>query len=485
MTLRIEADTPALVNDLSELARLFFGEGAVRMQDAEGTFTLSSRGHRERTDILMLHAPGVNEEEVFSYVLPEEDVEAARVRRFQVKRAVYRLLCRVTGKSFPWGSLTGVRPVKLFKDELHRLGDLPRVCRYFEEELQVSREKTGLLTEILRNQGDLGTLRRREVDLYVGIPFCTTRCSYCSFSSGLLGRGELAGRYVDALLDEIQQCAELCGRLGLRIRTAYMGGGTPTSLSTAQLDRVLAAVEGAFGPFTEWTVEAGRPDTLSREKLAMLRTHPVTRICLNPQTLHVQTLRRIGRGHTVRQFEDMFALARSLGFDRINTDLIAALPGEDLGMFRETLNGILALAPEEVTVHTLCIKRSSRLHEMLYRVESEDAEEMLRLAHTLLGEAGYGAYYLYRQKYAAGSLENVGYALPGAVCRYNIDNMEDLTCVLALGAGAISKRLGGEGERILHAPNVSNIDAYIARVDEMVRRKEAMFCGFETGEYGC
>jgi oxygen-independent coproporphyrinogen-3 oxidase len=217
----------------------------------------------------------------------------------------------------------------------------------------------------------------------------------------------------------------------------------------------------------------------------MLRTHPVTRICINPQTLHDRTLRLIGRGHTVQQFMDMYALARSLGFDQINTDLIAALPGEDLDMFRETLEGILALAPEGITVHSLCIKRSSRLHEMGYRVQSEQAEQMLRLTRRHLLERGYGAYYLYRQKYAAGSLENVGYALPGNVCRYNIDNMEDLTSVLALGAGAISKRLGGEGERILHAPNVSNIDAYIARVDEMVRRKEALFCGFETGEYGC
>ena len=317
--------------------------------------------------------------------------------------------------------------------------------------------------------------RARACDVYIGIPFCTTRCAYCSFSSGEIGDGRLVEPYLAALLHEIEACAEMAREMGLHIRVGYIGGGTPSSLTTPQLDRLLAHVERHFGVLAEFTVEAGRPDTLDAQKLRMLRDHPVTRISINPQTMNDATLARIGRAHTAKQTVEAYELARSIGFDDINMDVIAALPGEDYAMFAHTLAEIRRLRPESLTVHTLAIKRSSRLHEEKYAQAEQDVARMVALGRQTAHDMGMRAYYLYRQKYMAENLENVGYALPGRFCRYNIDNMEETTSILALGAGGISKCVMREEEKILRAPNIANIEQYIGRVDEMIERKRIVF----------
>ena len=261
------------------------------------------------------------------------------------------------------------------------------------------------------------------------------------------------------------------------LRAGYIGGGTPTAISCAALERILSAAQAAFPGATEWTVEAGRPDTIDEEKLRMLKRHGVGRISVNPQSFNDETLRRIGRAHTGAETIAAYRLARSLGFEDINMDLIAALPGETVQDFAHTLDVVEGLDPDSVTVHSLAIKRSSRLHEQLTvagghtQIDAEGAEEMIAMARARLIAAGYRPYYLYRQKYMAGNLENVGYAKPGKACLYNIGNMEETVSVLALGAGAISKWLFDRALRIERAPNVRNIDEYIARVDEMVQRK--------------
>ncbi|MBQ7886286.1 MAG: coproporphyrinogen dehydrogenase HemZ, partial [Clostridia bacterium] len=303
----------------------------------------------------------------------------------------------------------------------------------------------------------------------------TTRCAYCSFSSGEIGNGKLVEPYLDALFREIDQCSEMAKEMGLDIRVGYIGGGTPSSLTTSQLNRLLEHMHKCFGRLEELTVEAGRPDTLDREKLAMLRSHPVTRISINPQTMNDETLRVIGRAHTAQQTIDCYHLARELGFDDINMDVIAALPGEDYAMFAHTLDVIRDLDPDSLTVHTLAIKRSSKLHEQKYQQQEEDVSRMVALGRQTAHEMGMRAYYLYRQKYMAENLENVGYAKKKSICRYNIDNMEETTSVLALGAGGISKCVMRQEEKILRAPNIANIEQYIARVDEMVERKRAAF----------
>lgn len=402
-------------------------------------------------------------------------LEEKRQLKRLVKRCCYQLLKRYTGRTPAWGSLTGIRPTRLYYQQLERGKSRGEARTALHELFDLSEEKLDLLDEIITAQSGWVHRPQSACDLYVGIPFCTTRCAYCSFSSGEIGDGRLVEPYLAALMHEIDLCSELAQETGLQIRVGYVGGGTPSSLTTAQLDRLLTHIERRFGPLDEFTVEAGRPDTLDEEKLSMLRAHPVTRISINPQTMNDETLRAIGRAHTAQQTIDTYHLARKLGFDDINMDVIAALPGEDLDMFARTLRIVGELAPDSLTVHTLAIKRSSRLHEQGYTQSERDVAQMVQMGREAAHALGMRAYYLYRQKYMAENLENVGYARPDRICRYNIDNMEETTSVLALGAGGISKCVMRQEEKILRAPNIANIEQYIVRVDEMVQRKREAF----------
>ena len=402
-------------------------------------------------------------------------LEEKRQLKRLIKRCCYRLLKEVTGRRPAWGSLTGIRPTRLYYQQMEGGKSRAEARAALAALFDLSEEKLDLLDEIITAQEGLIERPQNACDLYIGIPFCTTRCSYCSFSSGEIGNGRLVEPYLNALFHEIDLCSEMARDMGLDIRVGYIGGGTPSSLTTAQLDRLLEHVQRRFGTLSEMTVEAGRPDTLDREKLAMLRSHPVTRISINPQTMNDETLRVIGRAHTAQQTIDCYELARSLGFDDINMDVIAALPGEDYGMFAHTLHVIRVLNPDSLTVHTLAVKRSSRLHEQKYQQQEEDVARMVALGRETAHAMGMRAYYLYRQKYMAQNLENVGYARPASICRYNIDNMEETTSVLALGAGGISKCVMRQEEKILRAPNIANIEQYIDRVDEMAARKREAF----------
>ncbi len=475
MRLALYTPLEAFRPDIADVVRIFYGEGSVLPEDAPGrdgalvhtheleggvwreTFALTLEGQTRRQT---LEAPAV-----FG------GLEEKRQLKRLIKRCCYALLRDVTGRRPPWGSLTGIRPTRLYYQRLER-GDTREQARsYLAEQFDLSPEKIGLLDEIVDAQRGLIDVEENACDLYIGIPFCTTRCAYCSFSSGEIGDGRLVEPYLTALLHEIDACARMAKEKSLRLRAGYVGGGTPTSLSASQLDRLLSHAERAFGPLAEWTVEGGRPDTLTRERLTALRDHPVTRISVNPQTMRDETLRRIGRAHTAAQTEEAFSLARAMGFDDINMDVIAALPGEDADIFGETLRRVSALAPESLTVHTLAIKRSSRLHEQGFCPDARDAARMVAMGREAAHAMGMRAYYLYRQKYMAENLENVGYALPGRACRYNIDNMEETTSVLALGAGGITKVVRRKEEKIVRAPNIANIEQYIARVDEMIERK--------------
>ena len=474
--IRLITDAPEFYSDLGDVLRLFYGDAQVsleagdivyehRFTDAGGvwTDTWTSQG---QSACLSRPAP-------VGTVL-----ELKRARKRQAKGALYELLKAQTGMRPPWGSLTGIRPTRLLYEGMEAGLSLEEAVRRVEEEFDVSGDRAALLGEIARMQRGIREAAPDQFDLYIGIPFCKTRCSYCSFSAGEIGDGRLVAPYVDALLREISLCRDLMAEKGMRLRAGYVGGGTPTAIPCADLRRVLEAAKAAFPDAVEWTVEAGRPDTIDAEKLRMLREMGVGRISVNPQTFSDDTLRRIGRAHTGEQTVAAYELARSLGFDDINMDIIAALPGETVRDFARTLDRIEALAPDSVTVHSLAIKRSSRLHEQLAvagggygQVTREGADEMIALARRRLTEGGWRPYYLYRQKYMAGNLENVGYAKPGKACLYNIGNMEETVSVLALGAGAITKWLFDRTLRIERAPNVRNIEEYIARVDEMVARK--------------
>ena len=479
MKTAIDTQLPQFQNDIADVVRLFYGEGAavtpqephdallVHTHRLDGSqwceaFTLTAGDERLSMD---MRADAVT----------DGGLEDKRQLKRLVKRCCYQLLKRYTGRTPAWGSLTGIRPTRLYYQQLERGKSRGEARTALHELFDLSEEKLDLLDEIITAQSGWVHRPQSACDLYVGIPFCTTRCAYCSFSSGEIGDGRLVEPYLAALMHEIDLCSELAQETGLQIRVGYVGGGTPSSLTTAQLDRLLTHIERRFGPLDEFTVEAGRPDTLDEEKLSMLRAHPVTRISINPQTMNDETLRAIGRAHTAQQTIDTYHLARKLGFDDINMDVIAALPGENLDMFARTLRIVGELAPDSLTVHTLAIKRSSRLHEQGYTQSERDVAQMVQMGREAAHALGMRAYYLYRQKYMAENLENVGYARPDRICRYNIDNMEETTSVLALGAGGISKCVMRQEEKILRAPNIANIEQYIVRVDEMVQRKREAF----------
>lgn len=391
------------------------------------------------------------------------------------KQTLYDLCKDVTGMTPPWGSLTGIRPTRLVYEAMEHGAALDAACAQVGAEFDVSAEKLALLRDIVTVQSQLLPPEDGAVDVYVGIPFCTTRCAYCSFLSGELGRGKLVEPYLAALFQEMEAGAQLLAESGRRLRAVYVGGGTPTALNADQLRRLLHLLMKRFPGAVEYTVEAGRPDTLTPEKLALIREAGVRRISINPQTMNDETLVRIGRAHTAQQTVDAYKMARQIGFGDINMDVIAALPGEDYTMFERTLDIIRDLAPDSLTVHTLAIKRSSKLHEQKYQQSIKDTADMVSLGREVAHRMGMRAYYLYRQKYMSENLENVGYSRPERICRYNIDNMEETTSVLALGAGGISKCVMRQEEKILRAPNIANIEQYIERVDEMVARKREAF----------
>ena len=412
----------------------------------------------------------------------EEAYEQA-VKR-EVTRRLYRYLSEETGRTLAWGTLTGVRPTKIPMEQLEQGASEEAAASFMMENYYVSPEKARLAAEVAARENAL--LSRldceRGFSLYAGIPFCPSVCSYCSFSSSPIGEWkERVDAYLDALIKELRWIG--VHTEGRRPDTVYIGGGTPTTLEPAQLERLLGAISESFdlSGLLEFTVEAGRPDSITEEKLKVLKDFPVSRISVNPQTMKQKTLDLVGRRHTVEQTVAAFELARKLGFDNINMDLIAGLPGETIGDMEDTLRRIEALAPDSLTVHALAIKRAAR-----YGQEGRTADlhaeitGMVEAAYASARRMGLAPYYLYRQKNIAGNFENTGYAELDKAGIYNILIMEEKQTILAAGAGASTKILlrdpirkeGGKEANLVRAENVKNINDYIARIDEMIERKE-------------
>ncbi len=398
----------------------------------------------------------------------------------RVKRRLYALLMGRTGRQLPWGALTGIRPTKIAMTKLSEGMGEEEIFRYMKSNYFASDEKAALSIEIAKRERQLLSALDYEngYSLYVGIPFCPTTCLYCSFTSYPIGKW--AGRthlYLDALFKELDYVAEK--KKGCVLDTVYFGGGTPTSLSPEDLDLLFTKLKETFDFSTvrEFTVEAGRPDSITREKLAVLKRHGVTRISINPQTMKQETLKLIGRQHTVEDVRDRFRLAREMGFDNINMDLIIGLPEEGLEDVRATMEAVKELAPDSVTVHSLAIKRAARLNTMkeVYKdLKITNTQEMIDLTARYAREMGLEPYYLYRQKNMAGNFENVGYAAPGKACIYNILIMEEKQTIIGCGAGTTTKRIFPHENRVERAENVKNVEHYIARLDEMLARKEKL-----------
>ncbi|MDO5387874.1 MAG: coproporphyrinogen dehydrogenase HemZ [Clostridia bacterium] len=401
--------------------------------------------------------------------------EVKRVIGLSIAKAVNEIL----NISLPWGILTGVRPAKLVSEAWSEGKTTEEIRIAFKEKYFVSDEKLDLMIRVAREEKRIVERGMGKVGLYIGIPFCPTRCLYCSFTSYPLKQYKnKVDDYLDALIKEMEFSK---GYFENReIESIYIGGGTPTALNEKQLDRLLTYVEKCFKIPDEFTVEAGRPDTVTEEKLKILKEHNVSRISINPQTLNESTLRLIGREHSVEMFYNAFEAARKAGHKHINTDIILGLPGEGEKEVTNTMEGLMRLSPESITVHTLAVKRASRLKETLDSYTMTDSEKMDRLigiSREYTEKMGMFPYYMYRQKNMVGNFENVGYCKENCQCIYNVAIMEEKQSILALGAGGSTKIVDNETNKIERVFNVKSVDDYITRIDEMLERKRSYIYG--------
>lgn len=421
------------------------------------------------------------EAEDFSRLLPgtykNDGIPDRRMYRNYLHRCLYNILKQETGKELPWGTLTGIRPTKQALERLVQKESKEGIANYFKTEYLCSDEKTKLCIQVAEKEQQLlsGIEDKDSYSLYLGIPFCPSICLYCSFSSYSLKQYEAyVEPYLEALFKEIEYAATCFPKK--KLVSIYIGGGTPTTLSAEQLRRLLKKVREAFD-FTylrEWTVEAGRPDSITKDKLLVLREEGVTRISINPQSMQQKTLDLIGRKHTTEQIKEAFSLARECGHDNINMDLIIGLTGETADDVRNTLQELEKLSPDSLTVHTLAVKRAARLNAEMERyreLRSREAVEMMRLCQEYTKAHGYEPYYLYRQKNMAENLENIGYARNGKEGLYNILIMEEHHTILALGSGGSTKFNFAGTNRLERVENVKSVKDYIERIDEMIQRK--------------
>ncbi|MBR6328943.1 MAG: coproporphyrinogen dehydrogenase HemZ [Lachnospiraceae bacterium] len=404
--------------------------------------------------------------------------------RRSLKKQMYDDLAAISGKSLPWGSLTGVRPVSLVTRILQSGLSESDALEKFMNDYGVSREKAELAMNVaLRQRRILSGIEPHGYSVYLGIPFCPTTCMYCSFTSYPVGAfGGMVDEYIGALKREIMHTASFISGTP---QSLYIGGGTPTSIDAGKIDEILDLLYESFdiGSGTEVTFEAGRPDSITGEKLKVIKRYGIRRISINPQTMNQDTLQLIGRHHTTRQVKEAYYMARDMGFDDINMDLILGLPDEGLMEIEHTMDELISLDPDSITLHALAVKRGSRLNEMLKEKSLSEPEAgvaslMYDFASKALDRAGYLPYYLYRQKRIADNFENVGYAKEGKFCFYNVITMEEVQSVVALGAGAISKRVYNDPKRpgyIERCDNVRDIAGYIGRIDEMIERKRRLF----------
>lgn len=404
--------------------------------------------------------------------------EVKKKTKTVIKRSMFRVLDKVFETYVPWGVLTGIRPVKIVHSLLDKGISESEIREILKNNYLIKDEKIDLALDIAkRERVFIYPIDKNKISLYVSIPFCPTRCVYCSFPANPMKQfGHLRDDYIKALIKEIKGLAKLLKDTNKEIETLYIGGGTPTALEADQLDTLINALfkELDLTNIKEFTVEAGRPDTITKEKLEVMKKHNVTRISINPQTMNDETLVEIGRDHNVNDIVDCFKLARSLGFDNINMDIILGLVDENLDMVRNTLEKIKELNPESLTVHTLAIKRASTLKENLDKYELTRYEEMIKMIELSMEYAkdmGLNPYYMYRQKHMLGNLENIGYSKEGFECIYNIQIMEEKQSNLAVGAGAISKYVYVDEDRIERTDNVKNVELYIERIEEMIERK--------------
>ena len=399
---------------------------------------------------------------VYSYTVHYvNEIEKKRYLKRYAKLSLYEYLSKKFEVELPWGALTGIRPTKLY----YQQGEDREY--FLKEIMKVSAKKYDILHNIAQAQSKYYEVSERNTALYIGVPFCPTRCSYCSFISCEIGKLTCVDEYIDALCTEIRHAKTLIKNL----RSVYIGGGTPISPSIDNVRKILDAVGDVD---CEYTVEAGRPDCINAEVLQLLKDYGVKRVCVNPQTFCDDTLKLMGRNHTAQEAIDKYYLAKSFGF-KVNMDLIAGLPLETFETFVNSFETAFNLRPENITVHTLALKKGSKLKELCSRLPEGEISRMIDYSSKRMAESDYRPYYLYRQKYMAGNLENTGYSLPGEECIYNIDVMEEIAQNIACGANAISKRIYPTENRIERLAAPKDVVTYINKLEKLMKDKEELF----------
>ena len=450
----IETNRLDYKKDLEEVAVMFDGGDLVKVEHTQQTI-----GNTFIDEYLV---DGV----LHTFKNERETSGLLELKRFEKrfsKLGLYSIFKQRFNAQFEWGALTGIRPTKMAYSALD-------FEKEFKEVFDVTPKKIELVKDIIETQRGLIDKNSEYDGLFVGIPFCPSRCTYCSFISSEIAKEKNIDEYINCLVKEIEQGIKLLKNP----RSIYVGGGTPVALKNEHLIAVLTALKPLVNSIKEFTVEAGRPDAINSENLKILKEFGVTRICVNPQTFSNKTLELIGRKHTAESVIEKYYLAKSFGFD-INMDIIAGLTGETFLDFKNTVDTVIKLSPDNFTVHTLCLKNGSKLKEKESRLQEGEIAKMIDYARLKAGENGYNPYYLYRQKYAASNLENIGYSKKGKECIYNIDVMEETSNNVACGANAVSKRVIASENRIERYGNPKNIATYIQKVDEIIKSKRELY----------
>ena len=474
--------------ELEKLIRIFLPFEKIEfceVEEREDRTSITSllRGEKETclSAELLIDNKSYKFSEILSNENPDYDNECERL----LAVALYNCFVKASGYVPEWGILTGVRPAKLFS-RLSADNGKASAEEWFKKGLMVSENKISLCRETVESEDRITALSAPDsYSLYISIPFCPTRCAYCSFVSHSVEQAKgLIPDYIRLLKEELKLTAEIAKSLNLRLETIYIGGGTPTSLNASQIGEIMTEVKAYFdlSGLREYTVEAGRPDTVTREKLDTIKRLGATSISINPQTMNDDVLKAIGRRHTAEETEKAFLLARECGFDNINTDLIAGLHGDTFDSFKATVERVLALDPESVTVHSLSMKRSSALNVNGLFPEAQmgaEASKMVNFARETLTEKGILPYYMYRQSKTVGNLENVGYAKRGKECLYNVYTMDETHTILACGASAVTKLREPNGPYIERIFNYKYPYEYISRFKELAARKDGILSFYE------
>ena len=467
--INIVADNEKLIDELNLVVKLFYKQEEIDYSDITFNVQQTVKGLDISTCVTSNITDKVykREDRVIDTKFPE------RYYKRYSKLALFQCLQELhPNKILPWGSLTGIRPTKLYYELIkENSGDYMKAMSILIDDFKVTREKAYMVKEIIKNQKDI-IKNDNLVDLYINIPFCPSKCYYCSFISQPIDKcRDLLEPYLDALLKEINEAKNLIERKNYLIKSIYIGGGTPTILSAEQLDRLLSSINYSV---SEFTCECGRPDTITKDKLDVLKKHGVTRISINPQTFCNKTLKEIGRNHTSADILEAYKLALNYDFS-INMDLIAGLGNENLITFKKSVNKAIECYPDNITIHTLSIKRGSELKtDGGDTADEEVVPKMIEYSIKKLTENGYKPYYMYKQKNMLGNLENIGYFREKPSV-FNIDSMEEFASVIACGANAISKRYYSLHNKIERFANLKNINEYISRIDEMIEKKNVLF----------